>query len=348
MTLGPLMVDLRGSTLTREEGALLRSPAVGGVILFRRNFESQEQLEVLVREIHGARSPDLLVAVDQEGGRVQRFQDPFTPLPPLRQLGHRYDEDSQAAISASRELGWLMAAELRSVGVDLSFAPVVDRDMGLSAVIGDRALHRDPAVVAELARAYVAGMDQAGMASVAKHFPTHSGVQADSHTEIATDPRPLDELLDDLEIYRRLVSAGIAGVMMAHVRFPMLDPVPAGFSPWWVQKLRLDLNFHGAIISDDLSMAGASEAGDLVARAHRALEAGCDMVLACNQPDALTELARSLAGFSRPESQLRLMRLRGQRNRGDDWETLRHGSKWKLASRLAAELSAPPPLSLEG
>lgn len=348
MTLGPLMVDLRGSMPTREEVALLRLPAVGGVILFRRNFESKEQLEVLVREIHAVRSPELLVAVDQEGGRVQRFQDPFTLLPPPRQLGHRYDEDPPAAISASRELGWLMAAELRSVGVDFSFAPVVDRDMGLSAVIGDRALHDNPEVVAELASAYVAGMDKAGMAAVAKHFPTHSGVQADSHTEVATDPRPLEELLDDIDIYRRLVAAGIAGVMMAHVRFPMLDPVPAGFSPWWVRKLRRELDFHGAIISDDLSMAGAAEAGDLTARAHRALEAGCDMVLTCNQPDALLDLARSLSSFSRPESQLRLMRLRGDRKRGQDWEALRHGEHWKLAARLANELTAPPPLSLEG
>lgn len=347
MTLGPLMVDLRGTMPTREELALLKSPAVGGVILFRRNFDSKGQLEALVHAIHDVRNPQLLVAVDQEGGRVQRFQDPFTCLPPLRQLGHRYDQDHESAVAASRELGWLMAAELRSVGVDFSFAPVVDRDMGLSAVIGDRALHREPEAVAKLARAYVAGMDRAGMASVAKHFPTHSGVQADSHTEVATDPRPLDELLDDIDIYRRLVVAGIAGVMMAHVRFPVLDPVPAGFSSWWIRKLRSDLNFRGAVFSDDLSMAGAAEAGDLLARAHRALEAGCDMVLACNQPEALADLARGLEDLSRPESQLRLMRLRGRRP-GTSWEALRATDEWRLAAGLAQDLTAPPPLSLEG
>src|SRR5690606_11180207 len=209
---GPLIIDLRGTTVTPEERAWLQSPLVGGVILFSRNFESRHQVEDLVAEIHGVREPPLLVAVDQEGGRVQRFRDPFFRLPPLRSLARLYDQDSEAALQAARTFGWLMAAELRAVGIDLSFAPVIDLDLGLADVIGDRALHRDPDVTATLARRFMTGANAAGMAVTAKHFPTHAGVRSDSHTELAEDRRDYEELLDDLAPYRSLIAAGLPSV----------------------------------------------------------------------------------------------------------------------------------------
>lgn len=313
MALGPVMLDLAGPALTPPEREQLGHPLVGGVILFSRNYKSPQQLERLVAEIHGLRHPPLLVAVDHEGGRVQRFREGFTRLPPARRLGELYDRHPKQALALSESCGYVMAAELRAVGVDFSFAPVLDLDRGLSQVIGDRAFHRDPEIVAKLARAYMRGMARAGMAAVGKHFPGHGGCAADSHTELPVDNRELADIqLEDLVPFERLIQAGLAAVMPAHVLYPRVDEVPAGFSRVWLQHiLRVSLGFQGVIFSDDLSMAGAEVAGDIVARARAALSAGCDMVLVCNDAAAAARLLDGLGSYSDPVSMLRLVRLHG-------------------------------------
>jgi len=313
MSIGPVMVDLRGVELLPEERDLLRHPAVGGVILFSRNYESAEQVGALARAIHALREPPLLVAVDQEGGRVQRFRDGFFRLPAVGRLGDLYDMDRQRALRLAQEAGWLMASEILSVGVDLSFAPVLDLDLGISTVIGDRAFHRRPGPVAELALAYQRGMHEAGMATVGKHFPGHGGVAADSHLSLPEDPRALVDLqMKDLIPFERLIHNGLNAVMAAHVLYPQVDAQPAGFSRRWLSGvLRGQLGFQGVIFSDDLSMGGAEWAGDYPQRARMALEAGCDMVLVCNQPEHAALVVESLAGYSDPAAQLRLARMHG-------------------------------------
>ncbi len=341
------MIDLRGASLDADEAQWLTEPAVGGVILFTRNFVDLGQLHELVASIRAVRKPELLIAVDQEGGRVQRFREPFTRLPAMRSIGHLYDVDPERSRTAAREIGWLLAAELRSVDIDLSFAPVVDVDRGLADVIGDRALHDDAATVAMLAIECAAGMQQAGMAAVAKHFPTHAGAIADSHTEIAVDNRDFGSLIDDIEPYRRMIGTGLHGIMAAHVKFPQVDPAPASFSSWWLAgQLRDELGYHGAIFSDDLAMAGAAVAPSSAERAVIALEAGCDVVLLCNRPDDVPETIERLNALPRPTSQLRLMRLRGEH--GMAWEELRASERWQAAQRLVASLAEPPTLELEG
>ncbi len=347
MSLGPLMIDLRGTTIAADERDWLASPLVGGVILFTRNFENVEQLARLVAEIHAVRQPPLLVTVDQEGGRVQRFREPFLRLPPFRALGRLYDEERGLALQAAAAYGWLIAAELRAVGVDMSFAPCVDLDRGLAQVIGDRALHREAAVVAALARRFAAGAKKAGMGITAKHFPTHAGAHGDSHTDFAVDSRALADLEEDLTPYRDLIANGLSAVMVAHVSFPAIDPRLASLSSWWIgEYLRGELEFKGAVISDDLSMAGASVAGSAAARVQLALEAGCDLVLLCNAPEQVPAVLDSLQGYVNPTAQLRLTRLHGRG--GFDWETLHASPDWQKASALVASLRARPPLTLEG
>ncbi|MGI9258082.1 MAG: beta-N-acetylhexosaminidase [Gammaproteobacteria bacterium] len=347
MSLGPLMIDLRGTSIDDEELHWLASPAVCGVILFSRNYESGEQLERLVTSIHDVRDPPLLVAVDQEGGRVQRFVEPFTRLPPLRTLGHLYDVDVGRALTSARAFGWLMAAELLAFGVDLSFAPVVDLDRGLAEVIGDRAFHSSATAVCQLASAFAAGAHEAGMAIAAKHFPTHAGVISDSHTESAVDTRNFNDLWDDLQPYRHLINGRLDAIMVAHVSFPDVDPIPASFSPWWLtEQLRGQLDFGGAIISDDISMIAAETVGSYAERAQAALSAGCDLVLLCNAPDEIPAVLDALDGYSSPVSQLHLMRLHGRGMQG--WETLRASSEWAEAQKLVQSLSARPEIKLEG
>jgi beta-N-acetylhexosaminidase len=347
LTLGPLMISLKGIELDDDERAWLESPAIGGAILFTRNFEDVTQLVRLVDEIHALRSPPLLVAVDQEGGRVQRFRAPFVELPPPRTLGHVYDTDPRGARKAAVEFGWLMAAELLAVGLDLSFAPVVDLDLGLAEVIGDRALHRDAEVVAELADAFVDGMHAAGMVPTAKHFPTHAGALADSHTDLAVDRRDYPELFDDFLPYRRLIAAGLHSIMVGHVAFPKLDELPASLSRWWIEtQLRGELGFNGAVISDDMHMAGAAAFGSHAERVARALEAGCDLVLLCNCPEVVPEVLERLAGYNDPAAQLRLMRLRGRPR--PSLEVLRELPRWRAAKGAIERLAMPPALELEG
>jgi beta-N-acetylhexosaminidase len=347
VSLGPLMIDLRGTSIAPDEREWLQSPLVGGVILFTRNFASLEQLTALVAEIHAARQPPLLVTVDHEGGRVQRFREPFFRLPPLRALGRLYDEDRDLALRTAAAAGWLMAAELRAVGIDMSFTPCVDLDLGLSAVIGDRALHREAAAVAALARRFAAGAKKAGMAVTAKHFPTHAGAHSDSHTEFAVDNRELTDLDEDLRPYRDLIRNGLPAVMVAHVSFPKIEQRPASLSSWWIDHyLRGELEFKGAVISDDLSMVGAAVVGPPETRVRLALEAGCDLVLLCNAPDKVPPVLESLQGYVKPTAQLRLTRLHG---RGEvAWDSLHASADWQKASALVTPLCVRPKLELEG
>jgi len=309
---GPLMLDVGELELSPEERERIAHPLVGGVILFKRNYADPTQLEALTKSIRRLRDPAPLIAVDHEGGRVQRFRDGFTPIPPMRTLGTLWDRDVAAAAAEAKRAGETIADELRAHGIDFSFIPVVDLDYERSSVIGDRAFHRNPNAVAHLAAALCAGLRSHGMAAVIKHFPGHGFVAADSHTELPIDARPLSALeKEDLIPFGALVRQGVEGVMPAHVTYPEVDEHPAGFSRVWLQDiLRGRLGFDGLIFSDDLSMAGAHVVGDIMARADAAHAAGCDMVLVCNDPGAIvalldgwkpdrrTELERRCAGMA--------------------------------------------------
>ena len=347
MSLGPVMLDIEGLTLSPADRDLLREPAVGGVILFARNFESVEQVTDLVAEIRAVRRPPLLVAVDHEGGRVQRFREGFTEIPPMRRIGREYDRDAESGIQAARAAGWLIAAELRAVGIDLCFAPCVDLDWGISEVIGDRAFHRRPEVVAELANALARGLRSAGMAAVAKHFPGHGAVIADSHLKLPVDRRDYGLILDDMRPYERLVSTGaIAGVMLAHIVYAGIDEQPAGFSAYWIQQeLRSRIGFDGAVFSDDLSMKATESYGSMAERARLALDAGCDMVPVCNDRDAAHEAVAALNDYTNPLSLVRLARLHGtSRWRRED---LFASAEWQAANARFRHWSDRPELHLD-
>ena len=314
MTLGPLMLDVRGTMLTDDDRKRLSHPLVGGAILFARNYESPAQLSQLTSDIRALKSPPLLIAADQEGGRVQRFREGFTRLPPMGVLGRLYDSHPHQAKTLAREAGYVMAAELRAHGVDLSFAPVLDLDYGVSRVIGDRAFHHDPQAVIELSHAVMLGMKDAGMAACGKHFPGHGYIVADSHVAIPVDDRDYADIaLHDLLPFKALIDMGLAAVMPAHVIYPKADAAPAGFSAFWLQKvLRDELNFQGMIFSDDLTMEGAAVAGDITARTLASLKAGCDMALICNRPDLADEVLTRLDFEWSAASRVRLARLHGE------------------------------------
>lgn len=314
MPLGAVMVDLAGPTLSEAERERLLHPQVAGVVLFTRNFANWQQLADLCAQIHTLRQPRLLIAVDHEGGRVQRFrQAGFTHLPPMEKLGALHDLNPMAADEAARALGWLMAAELLAVGVDFSFAPVVDLNHGRSQVIGDRSFHAQAQTVAQLAGQWLAGMHEAGMAGVAKHFPGHGYAAADSHTDVAVDERDWDALQADLLPFRALIAQRVEGVMPAHVIYPTVDARPAGFSPVWLKTiLREQMGFAGAIISDDLNMAAAQAMGNIVKRAELALAAGCDLLLALNDVRGVDTLLYGLDHPVPPLSQARRIALHGR------------------------------------
>lgn len=315
MKLGPVMVDVAGVELSPDDIERLQHPQVGGVVLFARNFAAPLQLIQLTHSIRALRKPELLIAVDHEGGRVQRFKHGFTIIPPMRSLGKLWDRDPAQALAAARGCGFVMASELQAHGVDFSFAPVLDVDYGESGVIGDRAFHSDPHTIAVLAEALQAGLNAAGMTSVGKHFPGHGFVRADSHLEIPVDERSLAEITAaDLLPFQRLARSHMGGIMPAHVIYPKVDSKPAGFSQIWLQQiLRAKLGFEGIIFSDDLGMEGAATAGGVVARANAALGAGCDMALMCNDPRAQDTM---LEGLERrpvaPTLGKRLDRMRGR------------------------------------
>lgn len=339
MSLGSVMVDIEGTQIQPHEIKRLMDPMVAGVILFSRNFESVEQIKELTKAIHDLRHPRLLIGVDHEGGRVQRFREGFTHVPPMRALGELYNQDEKAAVEAAEKTGWLLAAELLAVGVDFSFAPVVDLDYGGSKVIGDRAFHANPIVVSKLAFHVMKGMRLAGMASVAKHFPGHGYIEADTHLEVAVDERTMSEIKrHDIQPFLNLIENGLDAIMPAHVIYPNVDKRPAGFSEYWLQEvLRKQCHFEGAIISDDMSMKAATNYGSASDRVRAALDAGCDLVLVCNDPASADEVLKQVHWQSCTLSHARLIRLHAHGK--FDYEKLRYEPLWQAAVKTIEKMN---------
>ena len=341
------MLDLEGCELSATEYELLKHPAVGGVILFSRNYQSPEQLLELTTAIHHLREPNLLIAVDQEGGRVQRFREGFSQLPPAAWFGQLYQSGAQHAKEVTQQIAWLMASELRCQGVDFSFAPVLDLGLGVSQVIGDRAFARKPTIVAELAHAWIHGAREAGMASVGKHFPGHGAVVEDSHHALPVDRRRYQDIqMEDLLPFERMINYGLEAIMPAHVIYEQVTPDLAGFSSFWLQKeLRERLNFQGVIFSDDLGMAATEVTGGFSDRAHAAINAGCDMVLVCNNRGAAEEVVETLSDYSNPASQLRLLRMHGRQRRNRT--ELHLDPRWKKGVDMLALFDQSNAMSLD-
>lgn len=336
LPLGPLMIDIAGTELTDLDRQRLCHPLVGGIILFTRNYSHPEQLAALTAEIHALRSPQLLIAVDHEGGRVQRFRDGFTRLPAMATLGKLWDDNPDAALKAARQVGYVLASELRARGVDYSFTPVLDLDYGPSRVIGDRAFHRQPAAVIALAKALGEGLRQAGMGSCGKHYPGHGYVVPDSHVELPVDDRPFAAMQEDMAPYRQLP---LNGIMAAHVIYNCMDCNTAVFSNKWISYLRNDIKFDGVVFTDDLSMAGAGVVGGMLQRVETAYNAGCDMLLVCNAPDVVGDV---LANW-KPE----VDSLRGKRVEtlipqvsAMTWDALQADSAYRAAQKTIADLMA--------
>lgn len=324
--IGPVMLDVESLTLAQHEHEKLNHPNTGAVILFSRNYHNPEQVTELINSIRAARNGPILIAVDQEGGRVQRFQNGFTRLPPAS----FYAQAPELAESA----GWLMAAELLAVGVDFSFAPVLDIDCGVSEIIGNRAFSTDPELATHLASLFRKGMKDAGMAATGKHFPGHGAVALDSHLTLPIDERDLDSIrIKDLLPFKRLIAQGLEGIMPAHVVYPNIDASPAGFSSFWIQQvLRRELNFNGAVFSDDLSMNGAASAGGYPQRARMAQQAGCDMLLVCNNPVAAEQVLDALPITQDLAREQRLQRMQGKPFMSR--EQLLNTGKWQDISNL--------------
>ncbi len=341
LPLGPVMLDVAGTELTADDRKRLAHPLTGGVILFSRNYEDSRQLTQLTREIHALRSPSLIIAVDHEGGRVQRFREGFTAIPAMRELGLAWNAGAQQARQITQAVGFVLSSELRAHGIDITFAPVLDVDYGSSSVIGDRAFHSDGRIVAELARALIQGFKQAGMTGVGKHFPGHGHVRADSHLEVPVDERAYTEIeASDLVPFRRLIGAGLGGIMPAHVIYPSVDDRPAGFSPVWLKQiLRGELGFDGIVFSDDLNMEGASVAGGFVERARIALDAGCDMVIICNNAPAVDELYGAFNYLMPAVSLARLGRMHGRPD-AEDMIGLREDSRYTQALHAMSGIGA--------
>jgi len=330
MTLGPVMLDVKGHELDEDDRRRLCHPQTGGVILFSRNYRDPQQLAQLCRKILELREPRLVIAVDHEGGRVQRFREGFQAIPAMGHLGDLYDDDPSQALQLAETFAWMMCAELLHYGVDLSFAPVLDIADPVSSVIGDRAFHRDPEAIAHLANAWVRGMRSAGMEAVGKHFPGHGSVEGDSHHVMPFDRRSFDAIEAlDLVPFRRVIHTHLAGIMMAHVIYDQIDALAAGYSRYWIETvLRQQLEFDGVVFSDDLSMSGAESVGGYTERARQALAAGCDILLVCNNPDGADEVLESLRDYSNPATQMRMIRLHGQQSHarlfeGGDWNSAR-------------------------
>lgn len=339
---GPVMADVAAYTLSGQERERLLDPAIGGVILFRRNFQNVEQLKALTADIKSLRTPELIIAVDHEGGRVQRFIDGFTRLPAMAALGKMWDEQGRAAAeTAAEQVGWVLAGELAACGVDLSFTPVLDLDWQQCAVIGNRSFHRQPETVAALALALQKGLNRGGMKSCGKHFPGHGFVSGDSHHVLPEDPRTSDELAADILPFRQLAAQGMAAVMPAHVVYPQIDSQPAGFSAYWLQQvLRRDLGFDGVIFSDDLTMEGACGAGGIKERAQLSFAAGCDIVLVCNRPDLVDELRQDFRQPENAELAGRWQNMACTLSRSDA-EKLAADPDFQAAQAVCAALSSP-------
>lgn len=333
--LGPLMIDVAGTELTDLDRERLCHPLVGGMILFSRNYRDPEQLEALTAAIHDLRQPPLLIAVDHEGGRVQRFREGFTRLPAMAKLGALYDQDRVAALSATSDVGYVLAVELRARGVDYSFTPVLDLDYGPSRVIGDRAFHRQPEAVIALAKALGEGLREGGMGSCGKHYPGHGFVIPDSHVELPVDNRPLEAIQEDIEPYRQLA---LDGVMAAHVIYDCYDCNTAVFSNRWINYLRNDIKFNGVVFTDDLSMEGAGVVGDMLNRVSAAHQAGCDMLLVCNAPDAVAQVLENWKPAVDPECCKRIEALVPQ-STSPNWTTLQTLPRYQAALETIAVLN---------
>lgn len=327
--MGPVLLDINALTLTQLEKEKIKHPNTGAVILFSRNYDNHEQISQLIKSIRDVRCSDILIAVDQEGGRVQRFKSGFTLLPEAMAFA-KYD------ISA-KSVGWLMAAELLAIGVDFSFAPVLDVDCGISQIIGNRSFSKNQQQVAQLANEFKNGMNLAGMAATGKHFPGHGGVALDSHLGLPTDNRDWETINSkDLLPFKQLILEGLEAIMTAHVLYPQIDSLPASFSVQWVQQiLRTKLNFQGAIFSDDLSMKAAA-IGDYTQRAKLALYAGCDMVLVCNNPEASEKVLDSIPITTNKMREQRLQKMLGKPK--FSLSELKQTYKWKQISRQISRL----------
>ncbi len=288
-----IFIDICGVALSDEDRALLQHAAVAGVVFFSRNFESPDQLKALIDEIRGI-NPALLFAVDQEGGRVQRFKEGFTRIAPMGEFEKEYKVDQSAALKKMQDVGFTLASELKSIGIDISFAPVLDLNRGLCDVVGDRAFSSDPQIVIALASALTAGFNQAGVQAVGKHFPGHGHVAVDSHVGIPIDDRELGEVLaSDILPFKAMIGSGLQAIMPAHIIFPKVDVLPACFSKVWLTDiLKNQCGFKGQVFSDDMSMEGAKAVGNLEARTNLALEAGCDYVLVCNDRPGVVSLLK--------------------------------------------------------
>lgn len=329
---GPVMLDVAGLELTAQERDVINHPNTGAVILFSRNYENPQQVTQLIKDIRAARQGDILIAVDQEGGRVQRFQTGFTRLPPAA----CYQNEPEV----SEVAGWLMAAELLAVGIDFSFAPVLDVDCGVSEIIGNRSFSQNAQKATQLASDFRRGMNLAGMAATGKHFPGHGAVALDSHLTLPVDTRELNALKEsDLQPFRQLINEGLEAIMPAHVLYSQIDAQPAGFSTFWMQTiLRGELGFDGVIFSDDLSMEGAASVGSFADRATLALDAGCDMVLVCNNPNAAQDVLDSLPIQDNSDRERRLQKMRG-RFTGNNLDQLHTSKMWQQAEFLVRDFS---------
>lgn len=329
--IGPVMIDIEGLTLSQLEREKINHPNTGAIILFARNYNSPEQIKNLIADIRNARNGNILIAVDQEGGRVQRFKTGFTRLPPASVFSH-HPELAEPA-------GWLMAVELLAVGIDFSFAPVLDIDCGVSEIIANRSFSNNQVLVGQLASCFRKGMVSAGMAATGKHFPGHGAVVSDSHLTLPIDNRDMPTIQKkDLQPFKQLIAEGLEAIMPAHIVYPLVDSLPAGFSSHWIQKvLRLELNFNGAVFSDDLSMEGAASMGDFSQRAKQAIQAGCDMILVCNNPIAAEEVLHNLPVTQNNSREQRLNKMRGTPQLS--CKKLRQTKQWQQISKQIASLS---------
>jgi len=338
-SIGPVIVDIKGLALTPEERDRLRHPLVGGVILFARNFVNSSQLSTLCAEIRATREQPILITVDQEGGRVQRFPgEGFTRLPAMGALGNLYEQDPQLALQIAENLGWLMAGELLAAGIDLSFAPVLDLNKQLNTVIGNRAFHANPAIVIALATQLMKGMSRAGMAAVGKHFPGHGSVTVDSHHELPIDARDwLSIEAQDLQPFKALIPS-LQGIMSAHLLFPKVDKQVVSFSSYWLKTiLREKLHFQGVVFSDDLNMKGSDNAGDYPTRALRALEAGCDFILICNNPQGAQAI---LDHLPKEDYKIPLEKIRPLQGRSNyAWDELQKLQEWSAIHHTLSEMT---------
>ena len=338
---GAVMADIATYELSDDDIARLQDPAVGGVILFRRNFRDIAQLRTLCQHIKAIRKPELIIAVDHEGGRVQRFIEGFTRLPAMNQLGQLWDQDSKHACNIAEQIGWVLATELAACGIDLSFTPVLDLDWGQSAIIGNRSFHAQAKVVSQLALALQKGLNRGGMKSCGKHFPGHGFVAGDSHHVLPGDTRSWQEMQEDIAPFAVLVKHGMAAIMPAHVVYPKIDGQPAGFSRYWLQTvLRKQLGFDGVIFSDDLTMEGACGAGRIHQRAQLSFEAGCDIVLVCNRPDLVDQLRQDFVAPHNPHLAQRWQNMACAIT-PQQAQAIMSTPEFEAAQRISAQLASP-------